>query len=1238
VKEASAKKATAKQSAKKAPAKKAAAKVPVKEASAKKATAKKAPAKKAAAKVPVKEASAKKATAKQSAKKAPAKKAAAKVPVKKASAKKATAKQSAKQTQAEQGVFGSASGRSLLERKKLGDVLTATRSQELPLPIHDPPLLPLHLLEPEVFERLVAEYITQLSTSVHFYGRRGQDQHGLDIVEWDGPGRTTLYQVRRLQSITPSQIRKAVEDYAGKPRERTGRQFDARKFVIATSAEFDSDTANVDELNALRTEYADDLEIEVWGAEALGRRLRDRARLVYVVIGAAWAKEWCAGYDPTPEQVAMPPALAFLADPVEVLNVHSLLATADATEHSDPASSANLYHHVAQALRDGGFPGHAADVQQREATARGLAGDKSEAFDLLFDLVMNQLRSGAFFPYLSGLLSSLEAYAVTDLQKAVLSLASWIGAWNEQGSRITVTVPALKLLASQNHPQYSELCLMVLENAIVDGLFDFDPPRSVTMPSSEGDLADNLKELAELANRAAPSDALLRARLDCARADSSLRLNDAAGDVADAYGELMSRASTAGYLSAGALAMSRCAYAYAIRGDLQKAREGWQQSILFSSGEVGLYGDARASMRSIVDIVFSHGYLPNEISNISAALPNRRRAIGTSGNPQLDALKAVNRGSLPDGLSEARRYLWESRISGAFQAEREALELIADIYRVADRPDNALDTYIAAGEGKKAAELAATLAATDHSYWFETREPKRRAAAFRAIGAQADRFPDAQVPAVVDRLLKAAKDIWRESPVVGPRPALTALKALTRFGKRLPAPILDDVLALAEPALDRHVRRAEVIAELLLELYGAVSSRRSEIADAIGRMMRQHDASDDRQGGAPDELWWWLEGLPRDMLDELRPHVAAILADGRPRVSLSHAVNVAAAWGLPNAVVQIRARQACAALLRRPVGVTPGVATLGTTESETVKLLRALLELESGQIIDVDRRYLTSEVARPAGGVIAQFFVSDGPESSEPTVVADPESQRSVDGDAIIGLAAGPRLQLAHAIAEKLMIIASNGSESGPNRRSAILALRSLFDFLEPAVSGQYATRLAAVFQDPNHAEPDHLAMSMDTPLSRMRIPMGEKQLPVTALCAAATAYRAGRSAKYSADRVTANSELANFLMAAALQVLAGEIEVDRRSAARCICDLAATGDILPQILWVLAADRDALIRVQAVRSGVDSEQLLGVLSDDPDVAVRRAVAGIGDQLPLHLRDKLRGDEDPGVSRRARKE
>jgi len=174
-----------------------------------------------------------------------------------------------------------------------------TQRSPLSLPMKSPKQLPLHELEPEVFERLVAELVVNVtgSPSVHFYGRRGQQQHGLDIFEEQPGGTRVLYQVKRYTTITPALIRDAVHDYAGPPRpighQLPARRFDPKRFTLVTSAAVDHDTAKVEEVAALQQEYRHDLEIAVWGAEMVSRLLRQHSVLVAAVFGEAWAGEYC---------------------------------------------------------------------------------------------------------------------------------------------------------------------------------------------------------------------------------------------------------------------------------------------------------------------------------------------------------------------------------------------------------------------------------------------------------------------------------------------------------------------------------------------------------------------------------------------------------------------------------------------------------------------------------------------------------------------------------------------------------------------------------------------------------------------------------------------------------------------------------------------------------------------------------------------------------------------------------
>ncbi len=139
---------------------------------------------------------------------------------------------------------------------------------------------------------------------MHFYGRSGQKQYGLDIYEQRSNGDRVVYQVRRYQTISPENITSAVSDYAGPHDKRTARRFNANEFILVTSAYVDSDTANVDCIDQLNRAYnspyldeEDCVQVTVWGAEALTRKLRGHYLLIYAAFGEAWTKEICGPKD-----------------------------------------------------------------------------------------------------------------------------------------------------------------------------------------------------------------------------------------------------------------------------------------------------------------------------------------------------------------------------------------------------------------------------------------------------------------------------------------------------------------------------------------------------------------------------------------------------------------------------------------------------------------------------------------------------------------------------------------------------------------------------------------------------------------------------------------------------------------------------------------------------------------------------------------------------------------------------
>jgi hypothetical protein len=91
------------------------------------------------------------------------------------------------------------------------ELVRARQVSRLPLPLAGASILPLGELDPEVLERLGAEMIKRrLNEGSCFYGRRGQKQYGLDIVEREVGGRVTVYQVRRYGALTTAKITAAV--------------------------------------------------------------------------------------------------------------------------------------------------------------------------------------------------------------------------------------------------------------------------------------------------------------------------------------------------------------------------------------------------------------------------------------------------------------------------------------------------------------------------------------------------------------------------------------------------------------------------------------------------------------------------------------------------------------------------------------------------------------------------------------------------------------------------------------------------------------------------------------------------------------------------------------------------------------------------------------------------------------------------------------------------------------------
>lgn len=807
------------------------------------------------------------------------------------------------------------------------------RSQ-LPLAMPGQAGLPLSALDPEMLERVAAEIVRrQPNVGAYFYGRRGQKQYGLDILERETPSRQVVYQVKRYQVLTPEQISLAVDEYANpKPRREgdppPGRRFAAYKFVLVTSAPFEEETALQDTLVKLQDDYDGDLVIDVWGSERLSSLLRDNGPLVSSIFGPGWAEMFC-GLAPAPRPADDPQGLGLVENPVMVLNnLAALERNAKEREAEDPAEAARLYGVLADTLAEASFPEHASQRRRSQGQLLRAAGDVAGAFDVFWGLALRHLTAGATTesPFLDHELGLLLP-SLDDGQAAKLRILGAAQGWYERGCQLAEAVPALESLAASADPDAALLCCIVLEQAAVDGWSEFDPPYSLV--SGTGNTAALLERLRQCASRLSSTDVTVRAGLACALADTGLTAQSSPDDVAAAFEPLARMAGAGRFRHAGGLVTARAALASAMHGDADRAMNLWRQSILLSSGE-RLYGDVTGSRRALNTIILEQPQPPVDELDTSSSLPNDDRLLAAPQPAELTALAAVRRGELALAFGTARRFLWEARLSGHLAGYRRALVLVGDVLLASGRAPVAALACVAAGDASKAAALANEIPVRlPVEPWAASAARAPQAAAARVIGCQARLYPPEEAERATRILLQLAAGLWA-APIMVPAPQLEAVKALARFGRSLPPSAVDPVLALLEPRLSDGGTLSEETADLLMQLYWAVPGRRADLAPVIAGQLRLEPP--------PSGLWSLVGNLPQEARAPLAPEVAA-LADGGNRGALL----AMAAWGEATAAVQLAARRAAARLLRRPTRGPVQTWSMTTQFDDAATLMIALV-------------------------------------------------------------------------------------------------------------------------------------------------------------------------------------------------------------------------------------------------------------------------------------------------------
>ncbi|MGW2402600.1 hypothetical protein ACWCYY_39260 [Kitasatospora sp. NPDC001664] len=810
------------------------------------------------------------------------------------------------------------------DQKPLRLSALVSRRQSEPLP---PPLaadiLPCGRLSPPVFERLVGEtmWLVDGMNDIRGYGRSGQDQGGLDLIGRKD-GKTHVYQVRRIVSLSPAALRMAVTDFAGPSRTSTPqpqwqkRRFEAVRFVLAVGCQVEKDdTAVEDELVALQDAYHGDLEIDLYDAQALTRFLRDRPSVVGAVFGPEWAKA-LYGFE-LPAAPSLPNAYALLNDPLEHLDLAPALARAEEMAATAPLDAATLMADLIGDLTHAGYHAHAEAIRVRHSELLQAAGEPEQALVAAAGILMDRHDDGfraqqelARAKRLAADCNGVEAHLYTVLQA--------IDDWYVQGYHLDPIVSALTELTDAGVSLAGRLVLAVAEQIVVD-----DDP------------LDDPRNLQDLMGRIADTQpAEIRVRMQCCLADLDIR---AGTPAAQAYADLAGRALSGRiHERLASLALMRQGRALAMDDQGRDAVESYRRAVL-AAMPAGLGADARYALRSISLLSHQFSFGADGFDQSAKALLGAR-TIGAREqgliqgvfDPAVSALEELLDDHPRAAIRGARRWLWQERLGAGLVDERLARKRLGEAWERAELPEPAVRQFVLAGERKKAvaaAKKAEQFLAVARFLTVGARWVKEAAAA--VLAEQGDLVPDHEVEAIAGELATIIITGLPDGPSTSD-PVRYAVGALAALGHRLPQSAVTRVWPTILTWLPRESNHYRYTDQEMLAFFSAcVEVGLAESAQAVSALWEAVKLDIHRAEAYLAAVTAHHESIE----EELRHHATE---------GSLHAVTVLASWRVTGPAVESTARNLTAKLLTEPL-LIPGVTSdLGDWPILCAGLLTAL--------------------------------------------------------------------------------------------------------------------------------------------------------------------------------------------------------------------------------------------------------------------------------------------------------
>ncbi|MFI2722578.1 hypothetical protein ACH5AI_40815 [Streptomyces collinus] len=802
------------------------------------------------------------------------------------------------------------------EEVRLSTLVSRRNEIALTPPLSAPDVLPFGQLSPPVFERVVGEvmWLVDGMNDIRGYGRSGQDQGGLDLIGRKR-GKTHVYQVRRIVSLSAPALRAAVTDFTGPPRTTTPeegwseRRFDAVRFVLAAGCVVD-DTKVEDELVALQEEYQGDIEIDLYDAGALSRFLRERPHLVAGVFGPEWAKAFC-GVEPPPVP-SLPHGYALLNDPLEHMGLSDALQRAQHLADTEPGPAAELFGELAQELERVSFTVHAGQLRIRQRDLLVSAGQNGAAFAVAAELLLDRYEAGdrVFLENQLERLASDAGGTAPDTYLVLKALADWF----EYGYDLAPVTAALETMVQAGEPWVSRLVLAVIEQIVVDEDPDDDPAR--------------LSNLA--AGLVASQTGLLRVRLECCLADLAIRSGQS---PENAYADLDRRALGGRIPERFAvLVHMRRGRALALADLGDEAIEAYRRAVLAATRE-GLGGEARHALRAIsyLSDQYSLGFGESSRAMQSARTVGAKgaRLIDLSFDPAVSALEALADGKLPDASRASHQWLWQDRISGALTDELLAHQRYGEVFNRAGETKRAVHHFILAGRRKDARAAAESVSeCLDVRDLLQVRARWVCSTAAAVTGQQADLIPDHVVPGIAARLADIVTT-GPQSGLTGSDPVKEALGALGALDGRLPAEAAQQVLPLLVEWIPREPNTYRFTDEQMLTFLSACIKAELPVADQALQALLQ--------------AWKLDVNGAEDLLAGLGAQLSAAVPVVRERAQAGHrgAAALLADWRVDDPSVTEAARELADTVLAEPVGTVRSSYSMGNTAQRCAAFLAA---------------------------------------------------------------------------------------------------------------------------------------------------------------------------------------------------------------------------------------------------------------------------------------------------------